>query len=294
MPTLYELENPPLGPEEEKYPPPVVVISGASSGIGRALCYLMVRKGYRVVGLARREDILQQMAKELNAGKPKQRFFGVRCDIALERNVHAAVEMTYERWGQIDWLICNAGFGMVADMMELDSSDYYRQMEVNFFGVLNLIRYAMPWLEKSKRRPRIGIVGSINSYFALPGNSAYAISKFMLRALSQSLREELRGKKIAVSFIAPGFVKTNIRRVNNLNTLTDVDSGGSVPWWLPVSAEAAAREIYYGMKAMRPVIFVSIHARVLVLFHQLAPRFFYWLLRKAGVRARAQPKGTVA
>ena len=101
-------------------------------------------------------------------------------------------------------VVANAGFGVAGSLLKLTNEDYQRQLETNVYGVMNTLRAAHPELQKSQGRA--AIVGSVNSFVSLPGNSAYAMSKFAVRALAQSLWAEWRSDGISTTLICPGFV----------------------------------------------------------------------------------------
>lgn len=265
---------------------PVVMVSGATSGIGRALCTHLTKKNYRVAGIGRRRDILAEMTKELNTGEHEV-FHPVWADVSNSDQAEVTFERVVNQWGRIDWLVLNAGFGVIGDVGSLKRADYQRQFDVNFYGALNLIIPGLYFLRKTQGR--IGIVGSVNSYVSLPGNSAYSASKHMLLALSQSLREEERKNGISVTFIAPGFVQTGIRLINNFNLPAVESKVDPVPKWIQIPSRTVARKIERAMRKRRRQVIVGAHARLIIWLARLAPSLLEFIIRKRHIRSRPEP-----
>ena len=128
----------------------------------------------------------------------------------------SAVAAALSQHGQLDAVFANAGFGVVGNFHKLTLEDYRRQLETNIFGVLRTLYAALPALEKS--RGNFAIVGSVSGWVATPGSSPYAMSKFALRALADSITPDLRAAA-SNSTCSPGFIVSNIRRVDNRGKL---------------------------------------------------------------------------
>jgi NAD(P)-dependent dehydrogenase (short-subunit alcohol dehydrogenase family) len=177
----------------------VVIITGASSGIGRETALAFATAGARVVAAARREALLQELAGP--------RVLPVVADITKDEDVHRLVETTISRFGRVDILVNNAGSGMRALVEQVQLADAHRLMELNFFGALRCIQAVLPHM-KRQGRGQIVNVSSVIGVVATPRNSIYCASKFALRALSDSLRMELREAGIEVISILPGYTDT--------------------------------------------------------------------------------------
>lgn len=189
----------------------VVVVTGASSGIGRETALAFARAGARVVLAARRLDTLQ----ELIAAHPdwRDRLRAVPADVTRDADVQQLIARTVAEFGRIDILVNNAGIGMRAAVADSRPEDLRQLMEVNFFGAVRCLQAALPVLRQQApgpdgRRGQIVNVGSILSMLATPHNGFYAASKFALRALSDSLRLELQPEGIDVILIMPGYTDT--------------------------------------------------------------------------------------
>ena len=114
----------------------------------------------------------------------------IQCDVTEPEAMTNAVDRIIEAYGRLDMVVANAGFGVAGSLLKLTNEDYQRQLETNVYGVMNTLRAAYPELKRAKAAQRLS--GSVNSFVSLPGNSAYAMSKFAVRALAQSLWAEWR------------------------------------------------------------------------------------------------------
>ena len=182
----------------------VVLITGASSGIGEAAARELVRRGAKVVLCARRTDLLESVAASLRAAGGSAIAFA--CDVTKDGDCEAAVARAVAEWGRLDVLLANAGFAVAGRVEALSIDDYRRQLETNFFGAVRAVKAALPELKRTKGR--IGVVGSVNGFIGTPATSAYCASKFAVEALSDTLRLELKGTGIHVALIEPGPIRT--------------------------------------------------------------------------------------
>ncbi|HEV8474046.1 MAG TPA: SDR family NAD(P)-dependent oxidoreductase, partial [Methylomirabilota bacterium] len=180
----------------------VVLVTGASSGIGEALAREFARAGASLVLAARRVDRLQRLATELTAAGAATRV--VPCDVTRDGDVERAVAAARESFGRLDVAVANAGFGVVGPVARLTLDDYRRQFETNVFGVLRTIYAALP--EVRRARGSLVVIGSVSGHIATPGSSPYAMSKFAVRALAEALGHELAADGVSVTLVSPGFV----------------------------------------------------------------------------------------
>ncbi|HUI06283.1 MAG TPA: SDR family oxidoreductase [Verrucomicrobiae bacterium] len=190
----------------------VVVVTGGSSGIGRETALAFARVGARVV-LASRD--VARLGGLVDAHPDlRDRLLAVPADVTKQEDVERLFGTVTARFGRVDILVNNAGIGLRAAVAETRFEDARRVMEVNFFGVLRCIQAALPTMKHqppaSPRGPRAQIVnvGSVLSALATPFNGLYSASKFALRALSDSLRIELKRDAIDVILIMPGYTDT--------------------------------------------------------------------------------------
>jgi short-subunit dehydrogenase len=190
----------------------VVLITGASSGIGLALAKVFYARGCKLSLAARSFEKLQEIQKELN---PKaDRIHIVKADVSIEADCRLIVEDTIRRFGALNILINNAGITMRALFGKVDLDVMHRIMDVNFWGAVHCTHYALPELIKNKGSV-VGI-SSVAGYKGLPTRSGYSASKFALEGFLETLRIENLKTGLHVLIARPGFTATNIR-----NTMLD-------------------------------------------------------------------------
>ncbi len=180
-----------------------VLVTGASSGIGRALALKLARRSARILVTARRESELQSLVTEIQSASPKAPdAFYMAGDITDPAFRQALIDAVAQRWGRLDVLINNAGIGAMG-LFEDSTPEILRQvMEVNFFAPVELIRLSIPLLKKGKQ-PIIVNMGSVLGHRAVPLKSEYCASKFALHGLSDALRAELDKHSIDLTMISP-------------------------------------------------------------------------------------------
>jgi NADP-dependent 3-hydroxy acid dehydrogenase YdfG len=186
----------------------VVIVTGASSGIGEATARAFAKHGSRVVLAARREERLSEIVKEINAGNGTAIY--VKTDVSIEEECGNLIKKTVEKYGTIDILVNNAGISMRAAFMDVELKVIHRLMDVNFWGTVYCTKYALPYLIAQKGS-LIG-VSSVAGFHGLPGRTGYSASKFAIHGLLETIRIENLKKDLHVMVIAPGFTTTAIRR----------------------------------------------------------------------------------
>lgn len=261
-----------------------VLITGASSGIGEGLAREYARRGARLALVARRLERLEALATELRAaGAEVSVHLG---DVTIEGDIARVVKEFSSRGVAIDLVYANAGFGVAGPLPRLSLDDYRRQFETNVFGLLRTIYETLDVLRAS--RGRLVLVGSVAGHVAAPSASAYAMSKFAVRALSESLRGDLRRDGIGVTLVSPGFVDSDIRRTDNRGQLQD-DAPDPVPAWLRVPTDVAVREIVRGVERGKAEIVVTGHGKIIVFLSRHFPRLVRFLLLRS-YTGRPEPK----
>jgi NADP-dependent 3-hydroxy acid dehydrogenase YdfG len=179
----------------------VIVITGASAGIGAATARAASRAGARLVLAARREDRIADLADELGDA------IAVRCDVTDQAQVDALVEAALRRFGRIDVLVNNAGQGLQATIEQLDLDDFRAVLDLNLVAPLALMRAVLPTM----RRQGAGSIVNVSSgttFADVPGTGGYVASKIALERLSAIARNELEGTGIAVSALIPFATRT--------------------------------------------------------------------------------------
>ena len=264
-----------------------VLITGASSGIGAELARQLGAAGAHLTLTARRIDRLETLAQDIAAaGAPPPLV--VRCDVTVDGDVERAVAEATHRWGKLDIVFANAGFGIVGAVRQLSVADYRRQFETNVFGVLRTIAASLPEIEKA--RGHVVIVGSVAGWVATPNTSPYAMSKFAVRALADAITPELALRGVTVTLISPGFVASDIRRVDNAGTL-HAAAPDPVPRWLVVPTEKAVRDILHAVARGKREAVITRHGQALVAMERLLPWLSRALKRRLAARSgyRAEP-----
>ena len=186
----------------------VVIITGASSGIGKATAFEFAHHGSRVVLAARSSEKIKELAEELN----NQGFeaFPVTTDVSSEDDCRRLVEQTIEHYRTIHILINNAGISMRALFAETDLKVLHRLMNVNFWGTVYCTKYALPYLLQN-HGSLVG-VSSVAGFHGLPGRTGYSASKFAIHVFLETIRIENLKKGLHVMIIAPGFTASEIRK----------------------------------------------------------------------------------
>jgi short-subunit dehydrogenase len=241
----------------------VIIVTGASSGIGLASARLFISCGARVVMAARS---LEKMEAEA-AGNDN--VLCVRTDVSLEEDCRRLVEETVARFGRIDILVNNAGLSMRAMFKDLDLKVIERLMDVNFWGTVYCTKYALPYLLESKGQ--VAGVISIAGYSALPARTGYSCSKFAIRGFLDTIRIEHLKDGLGVLVFAPGYTESNVR---NAALVADGSAQGKTPLeeGKLMSAEHCATYLAKGLRKRRSEMILTPLGKATVLMHRLFPR----------------------
>lgn len=261
----------------------VVFITGASSGIGAALAREFARRGASLALTARRVDRLEALAAEL--GSSGRRAIALASDVSRDGDLERAVAATHEALGPIHVAVANAGFGVVGPVARLALEDYRRQFETNVFGVLRTVYATLEDVRQT--RGRLVLIGSVSGHVGVPGTSPYAMSKFAVRALAQSLGHELHRHGASVTLISPGYVESELRQVDNRGVL---HAGTPDPARrLRMPAETAARKIVAAVARRRTEVVITLHGKAAVFFQRHAPWLVSAVIRRLALAGRPEP-----
>jgi NADP-dependent 3-hydroxy acid dehydrogenase YdfG len=194
----------------------VALVTGASSGIGEAIAEALALRGVRVTMAARRVDRLRALAERIaqraSEGQAPGETLTVACDVREESQVEDAVRKTIERWGQLDILIANAGFGYRKPTVEGDPTRWKAMIDTNVYGLLLTLKHGVkPMLER--KRGHIVVMSSIAGVVTTPGGGAYCGSKAAASAITDALRMEVGTQGVAVTAIEPGVVISEFQEV---------------------------------------------------------------------------------
>ncbi|MDR0969484.1 MAG: SDR family oxidoreductase [Lentimicrobiaceae bacterium] len=244
----------------------VVVITGASSGIGEALAVEAAKQGAMVVMGARNVEKLQVLAEQIRTKGGQVTF--VEMDVTQEEDCKRLIESAVTAFGRIDVLINNAGISMRALFEELDLSVLKKLMDTNFWGTVYCTKYAFPYILQSKGS--IVGVSSIAGFKGLPGRTGYSASKFAMHGFLESLRTENLKKGIHVMIACPGFTASNIR---NTALVADGTQQGETPRDEDkmMSASAVAIHILKAIDKRKRTLVLTLQGKTTVLASKIIP-----------------------
>ena len=246
----------------------VVIVTGASSGIGLACVKAFAQKGSRVVLASRSRERLDEGGAQLQA--EGHQCLVVRTDVSREDDCRHLIEATIERFGRIDILINNAGLSMRANFKQVELSVLHRLMDVNFWGTVYCTRYALPHILRTKG----SIVGicSVAGFIGLPGRTGYSASKFAMRGFLETIRNENLGHHLHVLIVAPGFTASNVRK----SALTfDGTPQGSTPReeGKMMTADEVAAKICHAVRHRRnKLILTLVNGKLALAINKLFPK----------------------
>ncbi len=244
----------------------VVLITGASSGIGRSTALYLAERGRRVVAASRARGRLAELESEASRrGLP---VAGVELDVNGEAGLSEALEAIAAEHGHIEVLVNNAGYGLFGPVQTLASDELRAQMETNFFAAARLIRQVLPAMI-GKGRGTIVNVSSVLGRIGTPFNGAYVSSKFALEGLSESLRHELRPLGVRVIVVEPGLFRTGFR--DNQVTAAAIESEDGAPYRRYLK-DYGSRHDRFSLRAKDPVRVAKVIHRAI---RSRRPRFRY-------------------
>jgi short-subunit dehydrogenase len=257
----------------------VTVITGASSGIGKAMAIDLAQRGSIVVLGARREKQLEEIVDIIKEKGGEAALCIV--DVTQDDLCKKLIETTITKYGRIDILVCNAGISMRANFNDVNIDVLHRLMDVNFWGTVYCVKHALPYLIKSKG----SIVGisSIAGIHGLPGRTGYSASKFALTGFLETVRIENLKNKLHVMIAIPGFTASNIRY---MALTADGSPQGDTPRneSKMMSAESVAKYIVYGIKRKKHYLLLDTEGMAIYFVKKittsLLDKFFYMAMAK--------------
>lgn len=256
----------------------VVAITGASAGIGRETALEFAREGARVAIGARRTDRLEALAEAIRATGSEALVLPL--DVADEKQVRRFVDATVERFGRLDVLVNNAGYGVRGKVEETPAADYERLMRVNYLGTVYGCQAAIPIMRRQGRGLIVNI-SSIVGHRAMPAGGAYAATKAAQISLTEALRVELRGSGVYASTVHP--IGTESEFVEVAERESQGRKGGAVgPQQTSLDV---ARAIVGCARRPRPEIYPYAPSRALVWLNALVPGLNDWMWSRAARKA---------
>lgn len=261
-----------------KFKGQVVWITGASSGIGAALAREFVKEGATVALSARRLDRLNELTSEL--GKAAHVFV---LDVQKKAMVEKTAEDIIDRFGKIDVVVANAGYGAIGRVEDLSEEVWRNQFETNVFGVVWTLQAAIPHIKKSKGR--IAIMSSVAGKLAFSQGAAYSASKFALMGIANALYQELHHEGVSVTTIAPGLIDSEIASVDNLgrkHATNRVNTNLFFTW----PTDRAARVMLNAIYDRKREQVVTGHAKLAAFLGTHLPSLTYWGMAKVGTKTQ--------
>src|SRR6267154_4151326 len=240
----------------------VIAITGASAGIGRATALRLARDGEAIAICARRRDRLEEVAAEIV--KARGQALPVVADVTSEADMNAFVAKTVERFGTLDVMMCNAGFGIYGAIDDITPEQMKKLMDINYFGTYYAARAALPVFRR-QQRGHVIVVSSIAGKRGVPYMGAYSATKFAQIGMAECLRSEVYGSNIHVSVLCPISTATEFTDVMTRETGGDVTGALGPKQSVEDVAESVARAIEHPI----PEIYPYFQSRGLVLLNAL-------------------------
>ena len=235
----------------------VAIVTGASSGIGRATALALAEQGGWVALASRNGEALSALAEELK--RQGRQVIVIPTNVTQREQVEALVEEVLAQWGRVDILISNAGEYIRAPITDLDPADLQRSLDVNFFGGVYCVKAVLPHM-LAQRSGHIVFVTSMDGKIGLPPDAPYVSAKFALTGFCEVLRQEVHDSGIAVTNVLPGRVDTVM--VEDLK----------FAWISPkISPESVAAAILNGIRKRKPIVIVPPQAKLLYYINVFAP-----------------------
>jgi len=242
----------------------VVVVTGGTDGIGRALVDSLMRQGAKVVSCGRNYDKLYRL-QTVYAGKT---LLAIPADVSKEADCKNLVQQAVNVFGTIDILINNAGISMHALFSETDLETIHRVMDINFWGAVYCTKYALPYITQNKGT--VAGISSIAGYRGLPGRSGYSASKFALQGWMEALRTELLESGVNIMWACPGFTRSNIRNVA-LNKNSEPQGETPLDENSLMSPEVCAEHILKAIEKRKRTLVLTSQGRETILLNRFMP-----------------------
>lgn len=244
----------------------IVWITGASSGIGRELALEFARQGATVAISARRMDLLELLVKDIESNGGSAKAF--HCDVLDSNSIEQCVQQIIVTFGKLDIAIANAGFGVEGKIEALTDSDWNRQLAGNVTGLALTCKFALPHLRHTKGQ--IVLLGSVGAFLPNPNVGAYGASKAAVHSIGETLQVELLGTGVSCTTIHPGFVESNITRIDNQG-LFHPEAKDPRPANLLWKTDKAARVMIRAIANRKKVFVFTGHGKIAVFLAKFFP-----------------------
>jgi short-subunit dehydrogenase len=251
----------------------VVVVTGGTDGIGKALVEELIGLGAKVSTCGRNHDKLYLLQTEFASAA----LHTMVADVSNENDCRRLMEMTVKMFGGIDVLINNAGISMRAELKDTSVDVIKKVMDINFFGAVYCTKYALPFL--TERKGTVVGVSSIAGYRGLPGRSGYSASKHALQGWMEAIRTELLDTGVNVMWVCPGFTTSNIR---NAALTKDGETQGDSPMdeEKMMTAQECAQRILNAIEKRKRTVVMTFQGKQTVFLNKFFPGLTDKLVKK--------------
>lgn len=251
----------------------VVIVTGGTDGIGKALVEELINQGAKVATCGRNHDKLYQLQTQHASAA----LHTMVADVSSENDCRRLVEMTVKIFGGIDVLINNAGISMRAELKDTSMDVIRKVMDINFFGAVYCTKYALPFL--TERKGTVVGISSIAGYRGLPGRSGYSASKHALQGWMEAIRTELLDSGVNVMWVCPGFTTSNIR---NAALTKDGETQGESPMdeGKMMAAEECAQRILVAIEKRKRTVVMTFQGKQTVFMNKFFPNLTDKLVKK--------------
>jgi short-subunit dehydrogenase len=260
----------------------IIVITGASSGIGKSLATECAKRGANVVLAARQYVTLCEITQQLES-RYHVKALAIQCDVTVEEDCAQLIKQTLTTFGHIDVLINNAGISMRALFKDVDLKVLKSLMDVNFWGTVYCTKYALPEITKTKGS--IVGVSSIAGYKGLPGRAGYSASKFAMNGFLDALRVENLKTGVHILTACPGFTASNIRNTA-LNKEGVSQKESTLEENKMMTSDEVAAIIVDGIENRSRTLIMTFQGKLTVLFSKLLPAFLDGMVYKVFAKER--------
>lgn len=257
----------------------VVWITGASSGLGRAMALEFARLGATVALSARRVEKLEELVAQIHAAGGQA--LAMPCDVTRDDQLCATLESIANRLGRLDVAVANAGFSVSGRFEEITAADWDRQMKLNVTALAMTACHALPHLRATVGR--LVLIGSASAFVPMPRAAPYGASKAAVHSIGETLQVELAGSGVSCTTIHPGFVDSDIARTDNQGVLHP-GARDPRPAHLMWPTDRAARVMVRAIWKRRKVYVFTGHGRLAYRVGRLLPGLARMAMRKVGVR----------
>ena len=240
----------------------VVLITGASSGIGKQTAIEFAKLGSSIILVARRKNKLEQVENELKQFNVN--ILVCACDVSKKDQVDELSKIVLQKFDSVDILVNNAGFAIYGLVSDLSINEIESQMETNYFGMIYCVKNFLPLMLK-KKSGHIVNVASVGASFSVPGVSSYCATKFAMLGFSEGLKHELYGTGVGLTVVSPIMVRTPLFEHPSFTNFSKFSTGVSL------SSETVAKTIIKASNSSRLEIVVPSVARAAIWFKQTFP-----------------------